>query len=99
MSLSISKAILLAIGLAASGLATDVKESNVERDASVRNCVAFYRVAAGNDCFEIRDAHPDTFTMEELMEWNPRINRSCTNLLPGQTICIRKLRKDCPSGA
>lgn len=38
MSLSISKAILLATGLAASGLATDVKESNVERDASVRNC-------------------------------------------------------------
>ena len=61
--------------------------------------VAFYRVASGDDCIHIQQSHPDTFTMEELYQWNPMINKDCTNLQVGYPICIRKLRKDCPSGA
>lgn len=61
--------------------------------------VAFYRVASGDDCIYIQQAHPDTFTMKELYQWNPIINKDCTNLQVGDTICIRKLMKDCPTGA
>ncbi|GLI78598.1 endochitinase 1 [Penicillium ochrochloron] len=100
MTISISQVLLLAMGLATSALSTEVRHQAAnERDVAVRNCVAFYRVASGDDCIHIQQAHPDTFTMEELYQWNPMINKDCTNLQVGYPICIRKLRKDCPTGA
>ncbi|KAF3388652.1 hypothetical protein F1880_003400 [Penicillium rolfsii] len=98
---SLSQALLLALGLATSALSATVNSqvANAQMDVPVRNCVAFYRVASGDNCLTIKDAHPGTFTMEELYMWNPSINTYCTNLQVGDSICIRKLSNDCPTGA
>lgn len=60
--------------------------------------MASYVVRPGDTCMRIMDDHPNTMSLEQLLTWNPSIQRDCRNLVPNQTICIRaKMMADCPS--
>ncbi|KAI0479029.1 hypothetical protein GGR56DRAFT_358229 [Xylariaceae sp. FL0804] len=60
----------------------------VARQGYTTNCTATYSVVFGDDCDEIRDQFNDTFTLAELYSWNPEIDEYCSNLAPGEVICV-----------
>ncbi|KAI1817849.1 hypothetical protein GGS20DRAFT_531057 [Poronia punctata] len=53
----------------------------------VENCTATYTVASGDQCGAIRDQF-NNFTLEEFYAWNPEVDSACSNLYPGERVCI-----------
>ncbi|KAL7789492.1 hypothetical protein V8C37DRAFT_211447 [Trichoderma ceciliae] len=49
-----------------------------------------YTVAANDNCYGIVQVHNATFSVTQLISWNPNINRQCSNLnqLVGYQICV-----------
>jgi len=48
----------------------------------------FYMVQHGDTCWDIVSQSQNTFTMNQLLCWNPDINPWCSNLIPGRNVCI-----------
>ncbi|OQD77313.1 hypothetical protein PENDEC_c003G05348 [Penicillium decumbens] len=60
------------------------------------NCTAHYTVNEADTCLQIVDMHPNTLSLNQLYLWNPQIQRDCSNLAVGQTVCIRaRTQQDC----
>ncbi|CAI7578689.1 hypothetical protein N7533_003169 [Penicillium manginii] len=51
-------------------------------------CDLFYEVQIGDTCWDIITQSKNTFTINQLLCWNPNINQHCTNLIPGRNICV-----------
>ncbi|KAJ5659264.1 hypothetical protein N7507_005715 [Penicillium longicatenatum] len=80
------------LGLASLALSVPV-EPNSEKtsDSSDRyapSCIQFYKVQQGDTCWDIISQNQNTFTMGQLLCWNPDINPWCSNLIPGRNVCI-----------
>ncbi|KAJ5090590.1 hypothetical protein N7532_009274 [Penicillium argentinense] len=87
-------AFIWTLGLAS--LAMSAPAENIPSDkVSTQNnlqmtplCDLFYEVQTGDTCWDIIVRNENTFTMRELLCWNPDINPVCTNLIPGRDICV-----------
>ncbi|KAJ6111888.1 carbohydrate-binding module family 50 protein [Penicillium sp. IBT 18751x] len=55
----------------------------------VGNCLAHYSVNESDTCISIINSHPNTLTLNEFYVWNPQVQRDCSNLIPGENVCIR----------
>ncbi|KAJ5485259.1 hypothetical protein N7539_005247 [Penicillium diatomitis] len=93
---------LLALSLlASSAFSSSIVQNAPSKPKAIarpKGCLVRYRVTLGDDCVHIRDSHPDSFTLDQLFQWNPDINDSCTNLQPGDVLCIQRLKlQECPT--
>ncbi|KAI1754021.1 hypothetical protein F4782DRAFT_528948 [Xylaria castorea] len=68
----------------------------VARQGYVGNCTATYTVQSGDTCNVIRDRFGDVYTLTDFYSWNPEVDSFCSNLFPGEVVCIRAGN---PSGA
>ncbi|KAH8432787.1 LysM peptidoglycan-binding domain-containing protein [Aspergillus melleus] len=50
------------------------------------NCYEWYVVLQGDYCAKLQSQFG--ITMAQLQQWNPELNRSCTNLLTGYAYCV-----------
>lgn len=55
-----------------------------------------YTVVTDDTCYGIVQAYNGTFSMTQLISWNPNINRDCSNLnqIEGYQICVRQVAND-----
>ncbi|KAI0439546.1 hypothetical protein F4803DRAFT_553997 [Xylaria telfairii] len=60
----------------------------VARQGYTANCTATYTVQSGDSCNAIRDHFGDTYSLAEFYSWNPEVDSLCSNLFPGQVVCI-----------
>jgi len=67
--------------------------SSVFVPALAQSCARTYTVQAGDICDSISATH-NTSTYQ-LAVLNPPINPGCTNLMPGQTLCLGTSGEDC----
>ncbi|KAJ5480849.1 hypothetical protein N7539_006743 [Penicillium diatomitis] len=82
------KVLLCTLGLTTLGLSAAV-ESVQEHDTEARSyCNLHYTVQAGDTCWDICNNYGYAFTIKQLLCWNPEINTSCTNLIPGRSVCV-----------
>jgi LysM repeat protein len=51
-------------------------------------CTESYTVQAEDECQKIADANQ--ISLQQLMHLNPTINQACTNLQPGQQLCLQQ---------
>ncbi|CAI7635971.1 unnamed protein product [Penicillium bialowiezense] len=47
-----------------------------------------YSVQYGDTCWDIIARFNNKFTISELLCWNSEINPTCSNLIPGRTLCV-----------
>lgn len=52
----------------------------------------YYQVQNGDTCWDIVERNENTFTMGQLLCWNPDINPACSNLIPGRDVCVGVVR-------
>lgn len=58
--------------------------------------MAHYTVSEADTCMDIVNMHPNTLNLNEFYLWNPMVERDCSNLIVGETLCIRaRTLKDC----
>lgn len=58
--------------------------------------MAHYTVSEADTCMDIVNMHPNTLNLNEFYLWNPMVERDCSNLIVGETLCIRaRTMKDC----
>ncbi|GAP89060.1 hypothetical protein SAMD00023353_3401490 [Rosellinia necatrix] len=60
----------------------------VARQGYIENCTATYTVRSGDNCNLIRDHYGDVYTLAQFYSWNPQVNSFCSNLFPGQVVCV-----------
>ncbi|KAI0550704.1 hypothetical protein F4679DRAFT_583373 [Xylaria curta] len=60
----------------------------VARQGYVSNCTATYTVQSGDNCNKIRDTFGDIFTLAQFYSWNPEVDSFCSNLFPGEVVCV-----------
>ncbi|KAI1334783.1 hypothetical protein F5Y15DRAFT_420562 [Xylariaceae sp. FL0016] len=87
----LAKSLLCIVALASSALAVPAPEQTFQlaaRQGYDPDCTSTYSVERGDTCDEIRDKFNGTFTTPEFFEWNPQVNANCSNLLPGEIVCV-----------
>ncbi|KAJ5934821.1 hypothetical protein N7466_004368 [Penicillium verhagenii] len=86
-----SQAIIL-LGLASLALSVPVEPKADQMEASPDSynprCNQFYKIQHGDTCWDIVSENENTFTMDQLLCWNPDINPWCSNLIPGRNVCV-----------
>ncbi|KAJ5128669.1 hypothetical protein N7448_002386 [Penicillium atrosanguineum] len=90
------QAAVLMFGVASLALSAAINHDAVQnRDGKVAepvqfspDCSLFYRIQIGDTCWDIITRNENTFTIKQLMCWNPDINPNCSNLIPGRDICV-----------
>ncbi|KAJ6104407.1 hypothetical protein N7523_010727 [Penicillium sp. IBT 18751x] len=90
------RATILMLGMASLALSAAINDNAVQnRDAKVAepaqispSCTLLYRVQPGDTCWDIISRNGNTFTMKQLLCWNPDINSNCSNLIPGRDLCV-----------
>ncbi|KAI0861730.1 hypothetical protein F4860DRAFT_474929 [Xylaria cubensis] len=60
----------------------------VARQGYASNCTATYTVQPGDNCNKIRDQFGDIFTLTQFYSWNPEVDSFCSNLFPGEVVCV-----------
>ncbi|KAF2964066.1 hypothetical protein GQX73_g9519 [Xylaria multiplex] len=60
----------------------------VARQGYTANCTATYTVQSGDVCNAIRDRFNDVYTLAEFYSWNPQVDSFCSNLYPGEVVCV-----------
>ncbi|KAJ5096115.1 hypothetical protein NUU61_005471 [Penicillium alfredii] len=97
MAPSITRALVWTLGFASLALSAainnEVTKSMKEGDEvapmqTVPSCNLFYQVQNGDTCWDIISRSENTFTIKQLMCWNPDINPWCSNLIPGRSVCV-----------
>jgi hypothetical protein len=74
------------------GLTADCSNfPNVGDSLCIPETCKIYTVKVNDTCYGISEAYNATFTVTQLISWNPDINRDCSNLeaITGTLICIR----------
>ncbi|KAJ5708234.1 hypothetical protein N7488_008035 [Penicillium malachiteum] len=82
---------LASLGLSAAidkNTARDVTDNGKRPAGYTPHCNLFYKVQDGDTCWDIISQHQNTFTIEQLLCWNPDINPWCSNLISGRTYCV-----------
>ncbi|KAK9778158.1 hypothetical protein SCAR479_05128 [Seiridium cardinale] len=60
----------------------------VARQGYDDNCTVTYVVQSGDYCNKIRDQFNDTWSLDDFYSWNPEVDSSCSNLYPGEVVCV-----------
>ncbi|GAP82818.1 putative carbohydrate-binding module family 50 protein [Rosellinia necatrix] len=81
--------VLISISLAAHALAAPASGFELAaRQGYDEHCTSFYTVAAGDTCVGIQTKLNNIFTLDRFFMLNPQVNSACTNLFPGEVVCI-----------
>ncbi|KAF7184584.1 hypothetical protein CNMCM7691_005768 [Aspergillus felis] len=91
--LSVSKALSVSTAMLRyeNGLTADCSNfPNVGDSLCIPETCEIYTVKVNETCYGISEAYNATFTVTQLISWNPDINRDCSNLeaITGTQICI-----------
>ncbi|OQD73660.1 hypothetical protein PENDEC_c014G00185 [Penicillium decumbens] len=87
-------AIFLTLGVASLALSAAINNDVLQsREDAVPaqvtpSCNLYYRVQYGDTCWDIITHNNNSFGVKQLMCWNPDINDSCSNLIPGHDVCV-----------
>ncbi|KAL7628067.1 hypothetical protein AAE478_002263 [Parahypoxylon ruwenzoriense] len=85
----ITTIVALALAIGQQAFAAPVTDFPLEaRQGYSPNCTATYTVVPGDRCIDIIAKLGSTFTLAQFYEWNPQVNSYCTNLYPGQQVCV-----------
>ncbi|KAI0140057.1 carbohydrate-binding module family 50 protein [Hypoxylon sp. NC0597] len=79
--------IVAVLGLAASTFAAPT-EPLVPRQGYISTCNKTYTVVSGDTCLVIINKQGNTFTLDQFYSWNPQVSSSCSNLYPGEAVCV-----------
>ncbi|KAI1136948.1 carbohydrate-binding module family 50 protein [Hypoxylon sp. FL0543] len=79
--------IVAALALAAGSLAAPT-ELLMPRQGYISTCNKTYTVVSGDTCNAILAKQGNTFTLAQFYSWNPEVNAACTNLQPGEQVCV-----------
>ncbi|KAI0838893.1 carbohydrate-binding module family 50 protein [Hypoxylon sp. FL0890] len=79
--------IVAALALAANTFAAPT-ELLMPRQGYISTCDATYTVVSGDTCIAIINKEGNTFTLAQFYSWNPQVNSGCTNLYPGELVCV-----------
>ncbi|KAI1111839.1 hypothetical protein F5Y14DRAFT_301723 [Nemania sp. NC0429] len=60
----------------------------VARQGYIANCTETYTVQLYDNCNKIRDNFNDGFTLADFYSWNPQVDSFCSNLFPGEVVCV-----------
>ncbi|KAI5917129.1 hypothetical protein F4810DRAFT_716755 [Camillea tinctor] len=60
----------------------------VARQGYIDTCTATYAVQSGDRCIDIRDKYNAAFSLDEFYSWNPQVDEYCSNLYPGEVVCV-----------
>ncbi|KAI1490785.1 hypothetical protein F5X96DRAFT_516890 [Biscogniauxia mediterranea] len=60
----------------------------VARQGYTADCTSTYSVQSGDRCIDIRDKFNATFTLDDFYSWNPQVDQYCSNLYPGEVVCV-----------
>ncbi|KAI0014566.1 carbohydrate-binding module family 50 protein [Xylariomycetidae sp. FL0641] len=58
------------------------------RQGYTEDCKATYSVESGDTCLKIQHSFDDVWPLENFYEWNPQVDMNCTNLYPGEVVCV-----------
>lgn len=63
----------------------------VGADLCIPDACELYTVDANDTCYGIAQLYNGTFSVRQLISWNPNINEACGNIyeLEGSRICVR----------
>ncbi|KAJ5198051.1 uncharacterized protein N7498_007168 [Penicillium cinerascens] len=106
MPASITRTVALALGFALTAMSavpnyplnSDVPAMDkvLLDENPLPNCMAHYTVSEADTCMDIVNMHPNTLNLNEFYLWNPMVKRDCSNLIVGETLCIRaRTLRDC----
>ncbi|KAI1410852.1 carbohydrate-binding module family 50 protein [Hypoxylon sp. FL1857] len=79
--------IVAALAFAATTFAAPT-ENLMPRQGYVSTCTATYTVVSGDTCLGIVNKQGNTFTLDQFYSWNPEVSSSCSNLFPGEVVCV-----------
>ncbi|CAJ2505398.1 Uu.00g127920.m01.CDS01 [Anthostomella pinea] len=60
----------------------------ITRQGYVSTCTSTYNVLSGDACFVIIDKFHSQFSLADFYSWNPEVDSNCSNLFPGETVCV-----------
>ncbi|KAJ5804866.1 hypothetical protein N7474_010753 [Penicillium riverlandense] len=80
-----ARAFLFMLGLTSLAVSNPIDTDPMQ---VVPACNLYYTVQNGDTCWDIISRNENTITMKQLLCWNPDVNPSCSNLIPGRYICI-----------
>ncbi|KAI0100562.1 hypothetical protein GGR51DRAFT_532424 [Nemania sp. FL0031] len=85
----LAQAVLSVLAFATLGFAAPTSGAElVARQGYVANCTATYTVQSGDNCNKIRDSFGDVFSLDDFYSWNPEVDSFCSNLIPGEVVCV-----------
>ncbi|KAI0110129.1 carbohydrate-binding module family 50 protein [Daldinia grandis] len=58
------------------------------RQGYVDNCKTTYAVVSGDTCNAIISKLGNTFTLDQFYAMNPQVAKDCSNLYPGEQVCV-----------
>ncbi|KAI0850524.1 carbohydrate-binding module family 50 protein [Daldinia vernicosa] len=58
------------------------------RQGYVANCKTTYSVVSGDTCNAIISKFNNTFTLDQFYAMNPQVAKDCSNLYPGEQVCV-----------
>ncbi|KAF3067179.1 carbohydrate-binding module family 50 protein [Daldinia childiae] len=58
------------------------------RQGYVPNCKTTYSVVSGDTCNAIITKLGNTFTLDQFYSMNPQVAKDCSNLYPGELVCV-----------
>ncbi|KAI1470953.1 carbohydrate-binding module family 50 protein [Daldinia caldariorum] len=51
-------------------------------------CASTYTVLSGDTCNAIISKFNNSFTLDQFYSWNPEVAKDCSNLWPGEQVCV-----------
>ncbi|EPS30705.1 hypothetical protein POX_b02291 [Penicillium oxalicum] len=88
MASVLTRILLYALGLATLGSSATLNDLSQRDVQETTDCNMHYTVQQGDTCWDICNNYGYSFTINQLLCWNPEINTSCTNLIAGRSICV-----------
>ncbi|KAI1657569.1 carbohydrate-binding module family 50 protein [Daldinia decipiens] len=58
------------------------------RQGYVENCKTTYSVVSGDTCLGIISKFNNAFTLDQFYSMNPQVAKDCSNLYPGELVCV-----------
>ncbi|KAJ5890851.1 uncharacterized protein N7473_007079 [Penicillium subrubescens] len=82
-----TRILVCTLGLASLGLSAAVENVSPGVAGETPYCNMHYTVQSGDTCWDVILQY-GSFTINQFLCWNPDINASCTNLIPGRPVCV-----------
>lgn len=86
MSIAGKKSVSTGALILSNGLLRDGSDLKAGQKLCLPEACATYTVKEGDYCFDIALNHDAPYAA--FFNWNPMINKRCTNIIPGQSVCV-----------